>query len=208
MGCQRQHCASPNRSLLHVNLLCFPTQRLNPKSAEEPGAKRHVPSENETPPGQGLGAWRQQRGPVSAALLSILPPEEADAAGHVKTGDDVVQFYAKYGQGSAVRYFYCNRCVLLVLLPDYRQTWGEAVFLYRAHCREATGRRADSICDQLFSNPKHTEMRETKAYNRHARPAVRQAILGSNTASKCLSYVRHKGMGSHTEKWHLAMQRR
>ncbi len=68
---------------------------------------------------QGIGAWKQQKGPVSAALLSILPQDEADAARQVKTGDDVMQFYAKYGQGSAVRYFYCNRCVISTFLSDY-----------------------------------------------------------------------------------------
>ena len=28
----------------------------------------------------------------------------------IETGDHVVEFYAKYGQDSAVKFFYCNRC--------------------------------------------------------------------------------------------------
>ncbi len=28
----------------------------------------------------------------------------------INTGNDVVEFYGKFGQDSAVKFFYCNRC--------------------------------------------------------------------------------------------------
>eukprot|EP00884_Botryococcus_braunii_P021647 jgi/Botrbrau1/8166/Bobra.357_2s0012.1 len=96
-----------------------PGKRLCSKPLEADGAKRQSPAGDSIAAEQGIGAWKHQMGPVSAALLSILPPDEADAAGQVKTGDDVMQFYAKYGQGSAVRYFYCNRVHSKVLFGPY-----------------------------------------------------------------------------------------
>lgn len=32
----------------------------------------------------------------------------------IVTGDDIVEFYAKYGQDSPVKFFYCNRCEVKV----------------------------------------------------------------------------------------------
>ena len=34
-----------------------------------------------------------------------------DVVPGIDTGDDVIEFYGKYGQDSAVKFFYCNRCV-------------------------------------------------------------------------------------------------
>lgn len=31
------------------------------------------------------------------------------AADAVKTGDDIIEFYGKYGQDSPIKFFYCNR---------------------------------------------------------------------------------------------------
>ena len=40
----------------------------------------------------------------------------------IRTGDDVVDFYAKFGQDSPVKFFYCNRwasiCALSVPSPQ------------------------------------------------------------------------------------------
>ena len=38
----------------------------------------------------------------------------------IRTGDDVVDFYAKFGQDSPVKFFYCNRwaSVCAVLVPS------------------------------------------------------------------------------------------
>lgn len=62
----------------------------------------------------------------SEAHEEVDPEVEAEAAslGHpvddgsydpdmipgIVTGDDIVEFYAKYGQDSPVKFFYCNRC--------------------------------------------------------------------------------------------------
>ena len=35
--------------------------------------------------------------------------KNVDPASEVLTGDDVVEFYARYGQDSPVKFFYCNR---------------------------------------------------------------------------------------------------
>lgn len=29
----------------------------------------------------------------------------------IETGEDVIEFYGKFGQDSPVKFFYCNRCV-------------------------------------------------------------------------------------------------
>ena len=44
--------------------------------------------------------------------------DDVDLYPDIRTGDDVVDFYAKFGQDSPVKFFYCNRwafiCALLV----------------------------------------------------------------------------------------------
>lgn len=66
----------------------------------------------------------------SEAHEEVDPEVEAEAAslGHpvddgsydpdmipgIVTGDDIVEFYAKYGQDSPVKFFYCNRCEVQV----------------------------------------------------------------------------------------------
>ncbi|KAK9828903.1 hypothetical protein WJX72_002692 [[Myrmecia] bisecta] len=48
------------------------------------------------------------RSPI-ISQLSQLPTSEAETAAAIRTGDDVVEFYARYGQDSAIKFFYCNR---------------------------------------------------------------------------------------------------
>ena len=64
-----------------------------------------------------------EEGSEEGALNELDEHEAALAAGHpiddgsydpdmipgIETGDHVVEFYAKYGQDSAVKFFYCNR---------------------------------------------------------------------------------------------------
>eukprot|EP00898_Chlorokybus_atmophyticus_P003847 jgi/Chlat1/4463/Chrsp29S04567 len=47
--------------------------------------------------------------PAAAPLEGVTDPVEAEAIARIRTGDDVVEFYAQYGQESAVKFFYCIR---------------------------------------------------------------------------------------------------
>ena len=41
--------------------------------------------------------------------MSMSSSNTLDLHPEIRTGNDVVEFYAKYGQDSPVKFFYCNR---------------------------------------------------------------------------------------------------
>ena len=58
--------------------------------------------------------------PAMTSAVSMSSSNTLDLHPEIRTGNDVVEFYAKYGQDSPVKFFYCNRYFgksLLVQLP-------------------------------------------------------------------------------------------
>jgi hypothetical protein len=53
--------------------------------------------------------------PPALHAWSPDPADDPDEVPGVQTGEDVIAFYGKYGQDSSVKFFYCVRCVTLLL---------------------------------------------------------------------------------------------
>lgn len=49
--------------------------------------------------------------PAVASASSISTGTTLSIHPEIRTGNDVVEFYAKYGQDSPIKFFYCNRYV-------------------------------------------------------------------------------------------------
>ena len=47
--------------------------------------------------------------PAVASASSLAASTTLDSHPEICTGNDVVEFYAKYGQDSPIKFFYCNR---------------------------------------------------------------------------------------------------
>ena len=47
--------------------------------------------------------------PAVPSAMSMSSSNTLDLHPEIRTGNDVVEFYAKYGQDSPVKFFYCNR---------------------------------------------------------------------------------------------------
>ncbi len=47
--------------------------------------------------------------PAMPSAMSMSSSNTLDLHPEIRTGNDVVEFYAKYGQDSPVKFFYCNR---------------------------------------------------------------------------------------------------
>lgn len=47
--------------------------------------------------------------PAVQSATSMSASSTLDVHPEIRTGNDVVEFYAKYGQDSPVKFFYCNR---------------------------------------------------------------------------------------------------
>ena len=70
--------------------------------------------------GSGISVclWQTgHRGKTSTLSASERQEESPDPFESVQTGDDVVEFYARYGQDSPVKFFYCNRYARVLFAP-------------------------------------------------------------------------------------------
>ena len=47
--------------------------------------------------------------PAVASAATETADRSLDEHSDIRTGSDVVAFYAKYGQDSPIKFFYCNR---------------------------------------------------------------------------------------------------
>lgn len=47
--------------------------------------------------------------PAVPSATSVSTGSTLDTHPQIRTGNDVVEFYAKYGQDSPIKFFYCNR---------------------------------------------------------------------------------------------------
>ena len=47
--------------------------------------------------------------PAVASASALSTGSTFDIHPEIRTGNDVVEFYAKYGQDSPIKFFYCNR---------------------------------------------------------------------------------------------------
>lgn len=71
-----------------------------------PKATRTVPKAT----GDVLGTLsRENADSPSQKLTKPRPDSDAGLLAGIQTGDDVVAFYGKYGQDSAIKFFYCVR---------------------------------------------------------------------------------------------------
>ena len=47
--------------------------------------------------------------PAVPSVSTLSTSSTLDVHPEIRTGNDVVEFYAKYGQDSPIKFFYCNR---------------------------------------------------------------------------------------------------
>lgn len=47
--------------------------------------------------------------PAVPSATSVSTGSTLDIHPEIRTGNDIVEFYAKYGQDSPIKFFYCNR---------------------------------------------------------------------------------------------------
>ena len=58
--------------------------------------------------------------PAVSSVSSMSASSTLDIHPEIRTGNDVVEFYAKYGQDSPIKFFYCNRYFDIVMSMHHR----------------------------------------------------------------------------------------
>jgi hypothetical protein len=75
----------------------------------------------------------ENRGPPAPARTTSEDPE-VELLNYIKTGDDVVEFYARQGKESEVKFFYCNRADTGIFFRPYDLVRCATRSMRRLHC--------------------------------------------------------------------------
>lgn len=95
--------ATPGTRLLYRLAFCHSqTLCLAPTADEEDSEELLSEDGTQAQEEEVLEGPRVEHGPGDGFDPDMIPG--------INTGDDVVEFYGKFGQDSAVKFFYCNRC--------------------------------------------------------------------------------------------------